>query len=228
MPATDPSFKDHFISVTLVQYPSTSTTACLRTFVTLAERESKSRHARIEKLDFELPIGDGLELSDQLIQPLFAGRAVALVVDVYAVSSTRGPPVDKHAKARGCSWRYRSHDEMEIAGVKAVRDPPVGLVEHRGLFPDRPVAGKRPLVEAQPRGDVIDAGGVRRHPTRRREVFGALIADIVLRRLQALPIGWSFNSAGVYRNLSGTDPAVSGLGQQLLEGHFRLVAFPPA
>jgi hypothetical protein len=36
-----------------------------------AERERKSLHARIEKLDLELSISDGLRLSDQLIQPLF-------------------------------------------------------------------------------------------------------------------------------------------------------------
>ena len=36
-------------------------------------------HARIEKLDFELSIRDELRLSDQLRQPLFGHRAVALV-----------------------------------------------------------------------------------------------------------------------------------------------------
>ena len=43
-----------------------------------AERESKSLHARIEKLDLELAIGDRPGLSDQLIQPLFGHGAVAL------------------------------------------------------------------------------------------------------------------------------------------------------
>jgi hypothetical protein len=37
--------------------------------ISLAERERKSLHARIEKLDLELSIVDGLRLSDQLIQP---------------------------------------------------------------------------------------------------------------------------------------------------------------
>ena len=54
-----------------------------------AEGERKSLHARIEKLDLELSIGDGLRLSDQLIQPLFGHRAVALLVDVDAVSRAR-------------------------------------------------------------------------------------------------------------------------------------------
>jgi hypothetical protein len=46
-----------------------------------AKRESKSLHARTEKLDLELPIGDGPRLSDQLVQPLFGHCAVALLID---------------------------------------------------------------------------------------------------------------------------------------------------
>src|SRR5712691_2414050 len=45
-----------------------------------AERERKSLHARIEKRDRELPIGDGLRLPDQLIESLCRNRAIALVV----------------------------------------------------------------------------------------------------------------------------------------------------
>src|SRR5882762_1209968 len=51
-----------------------------------AERERKRLHARIEELDLELSVSDGVRLSDQLIQPLFGNRAVALVVDVDPVS----------------------------------------------------------------------------------------------------------------------------------------------
>src|SRR5262249_1115748 len=43
-----------------------------------AERERKSLHARSEKLDLKLSITDGLSLSNQLMQPLFDNRAVAL------------------------------------------------------------------------------------------------------------------------------------------------------
>src|SRR6185295_13954866 len=117
-----------------------------------AEREHKSLHARIEKLDLELSIGDGLRLSDQLIQPLFGKRSVALGVHVSSVSSARRLSVDQHAKSHGSSSHCRSHDEMKIAGVKAVRDPPVGLVQHSGLFLHRPIARKRPIIESQARG----------------------------------------------------------------------------
>src|SRR5215208_591755 len=63
-----------------------------------AERERKSLDARIEELDLELSIGDGLRLPDQLIQPLFGERAVALVVDVVSVSGARRLSVDEDAK----------------------------------------------------------------------------------------------------------------------------------
>ncbi len=74
-----------------------------------AERERKSLHARIEKLDLELSISDGLRLSDQLIQPLFANRAVASLVNVDSVSSARRLSIEEHAKSRGGSSRCRSH-----------------------------------------------------------------------------------------------------------------------
>jgi len=103
------------------------------------EREREHFHARIEKLDLELSINDWLRLSDQLVQPLFGNRAVALLVNVNSVSSGGRLPINEHTKAHGCSSRCRSHNEMEIAGVKAVRDPSIGLVHHSGLIPHCPL-----------------------------------------------------------------------------------------
>src|SRR5258708_38417808 len=153
-----------------------------------AERERESLHARIEKLDLELSISNGPRLSDQLIQPLFGNRAVALVVNVNSVSSARRLSIDEHAKSHGSSSRRRSHDEMKIAGMKAVRDPSVGLVQHGGLFLHRPITRKGPMIESQPRGGSIAARLVQYCTAGRRKVLGALIADIVFRRLQAAPI----------------------------------------
>jgi hypothetical protein len=104
-----------------------------------AERERKSFHARIEKLDLELPISNVPRLPDQLIQPLVAHRAVALLVDVTAVSRARRLSIEEHAKAHGRSSRYRPHDQVQIAGVKAVRYPPVDHIQHRGLSLHRPL-----------------------------------------------------------------------------------------
>src|SRR5256885_15959587 len=94
----------------------------------LAERERKSLHAGIEKLDLEPSIGDRLRLSDQLIQPLLGNRAVALFVDIDSVGGARRLSIDEHAKSDGRSSLRRTHDQVKIARVKAVGDPPVGLV----------------------------------------------------------------------------------------------------
>jgi hypothetical protein len=36
---------------------------------------------------------------------------------------------------------------MKIARVKAVRDPPFGLVQHNGLFLRRPITREGPMIE---------------------------------------------------------------------------------
>src|SRR4051812_46493284 len=82
-----------------------------------AERERESLDARTKKLDFELAIGDGLRLPDQLVHPLFGRRAVALFVNVDAVRRARRLPVDQHAEFHGHARRRWAHDEMNIAGV---------------------------------------------------------------------------------------------------------------
>jgi hypothetical protein len=185
-----------------------------------AEREHKSLYARIEKLDLELSISNGLRLSDQLIQPLLGNRTVALVVNVTSVSSARRLSIDEHAKSHGSSSRCRCHDEMKIAGVKAVGDAPVGLVQHCGRLLHRPITRKGPMIEREVRGGSIDARLVQYCPTGRRKALGALIADIVFRRPQVAPIGGSFSTLGIDRNQFMTDAVDSGLGQQLLNNQF--------
>ena len=59
--------------------------------------------------------------------------------------------------------------------------------------------------------------------TGRREVLGARIADIIFGRLQAVPIGGSFDTTGIDRNQLVIDAADSGLGQQLLKNPLRLL-----
>src|SRR5258706_6957023 len=92
----------------------------------LAEGERVRLHARIEKRDLEQSISDGLRLSNELIQPLFAHDAVTLLVNIASVSSVWRLSVNEHAKPHGGSSRCRSHDQMQIAGVEAVGDLPVG------------------------------------------------------------------------------------------------------
>src|SRR5688572_12397909 len=187
-----------------------------------AERESKNLHARTEKLDLELALGDGIGLSDQLIQPLFGDCAVALLVNVYSVSHARRLSVDQHAKSHGRFWLRRAHYEMKITRVKTIRDGSIRLVQHDGLVLDGPIARKRPIIQAQPRGEFINAWRFQDRPAGRRKVLCALIPDIVFAGLQAAPIGGRFETARIYRHGVPVDPARSRLGQQFLNDHFRL------
>ncbi len=109
--------------------------------------------------------------------------------------------------------------------MKAVSDPPVGLVEHGGLFPYRPITRKRPMIESQVRRSHIDVTLVQYRTVARHKVLGALIADIVFRRLQVAPIGCSFRTTAIDRNQSMTDAAHPGLRQQLLNDPFGLLVF---
>ena len=68
---------------------------------------------------------------------------------VKSVSSSWRLSVDEQAKPHGGLARCRSHDQMQIAGVEAVRDPPVGRVQRCGLPLHRPITRRRPLIEPQ-------------------------------------------------------------------------------
>src|SRR5215218_7107925 len=105
-----------------------------------AERERKSLHARIEKLDLELSIGDGLRLPEQLVQPLFADRAVALLVDVDPVSGARRLSIDEYAKRHRQTSLGRSHHEVHVARMEPDRNPSGRLVEHCRVLSKRPDA----------------------------------------------------------------------------------------
>src|SRR5207248_4799521 len=111
-----------------------------------SERKDISLHARIEKLDLEHSIGNRLGLPDELVEPLFRGRAVALLVDVGPVSIPRRAPIKEHAETYRRSARWRSHDQMQIARVEPVDDAPVGLVERHSAGGHGPVPAERPLV----------------------------------------------------------------------------------
>src|ERR1051326_1097326 len=63
--------------------------ACRRS----AERERESLNPRIVELNLETSVGDGLRLSDQLVQPLFDDRAVGLLVKLTSLSGHGRLPV---------------------------------------------------------------------------------------------------------------------------------------
>src|SRR5215213_5927405 len=81
------------------------------------------------------------------------------------------------------------------------------------------------MIEPQPRRDIVDAALVQYCTTGRGKVHGALIADIVLRGPQVVPIGGSFSTTSIDRNQFMSAAVDSGLGQQLLNSHLRLFVF---
>src|SRR5215218_8670189 len=89
----------------------------------LAECEAISFHPRIEKFDLELAIIDGFGLSDQLIEPLLADRAVALLVNLSSVSCARHLSIYEHAKRHRLTSLGRSHHEVNVARMEANRNP---------------------------------------------------------------------------------------------------------
>ena len=68
-------------------------------------RSSEREHVRfeggVEKLDVEAPVDDRTGLADQLVEALVGDGAVAVLVDVQAVSGTRRLPVDADPEGHG-------------------------------------------------------------------------------------------------------------------------------
>ena len=77
------------------------------------KRKTKYLCARILKLNFKGMIRDRLRLPDQLIQPLFLDRAVALFVNVAPVRCTRRRP--------SISTRYRTEDPRTAGPITICR-----------------------------------------------------------------------------------------------------------
>jgi hypothetical protein len=118
----------------------------------LAKGEVKSLHAGIEKLDLEKAIVDWFGLADELIHSLFDDRSVALSVDINSMGTDWGLSIEMHTKVPRSARRSQPHHEIEIARVKAVGDPTVGLIAGDGFFSYGPVACERPVIDAQLRG----------------------------------------------------------------------------
>jgi hypothetical protein len=117
------------------------------------ERERERLHTGIEKLDFELSIGDGLRLSDQLIDTLFGTCAGAMFVNVNSMSRAWLLSIDQDAKSDGCCRRRWAHDEIEIAGVNryATRGEYRGY-QHLARFIDERLLDSNPPCHFSPCG----------------------------------------------------------------------------
>jgi hypothetical protein len=111
-------------------------------------------------------------LPNQLDTGVAPDRAVTVFVYITSRACARRLSVDEHSKRYGSLPRGRSHDEVEIARMKPVRDPPAGSVQHGSLCLHRPFTGKRPLIEAQARRKRIAVTRVQHGTARRREILG--------------------------------------------------------
>src|SRR5687768_16631930 len=89
---------------------------------------------------------------------------------------------------------------MKVTGVEAVNDPPLPLIRHRRLLPCRPVTRKTPVIELQPSRRLVTPALVLFQSSRRHEVFGAPITQIVLRGVEAGPIGRRLDPAPFERH----------------------------
>ena len=74
------------------------------------------------------------------MHPLFADRAVALLVNVDSVSGTWRLSVYEHAKRYRRTSRCRSHYEVHVARMEPDRNPSGRLVQHCRVLSKRPAA----------------------------------------------------------------------------------------
>ena len=81
----------------------------------------------------------------------------------------------------------RSKHQMQIAGVEAVDDAAVLLVEDGMLAADRPVARQPPFIEPR-HARRIDVRDVVNGAAGRDEILRTVIADIGLRRLDVVHV----------------------------------------
>ena len=146
----------------------------------LAEGERVGLDLGVEEGDLEGAVGNGTGLPEKLVQPLFGHRSVTLVVHIDPMCRAWWLSVEKHAESYGCVPYCRAHDQVEVAGVEAVANLPVGLVQRGSLFAYRPVPGQGPVIESQLRRGRIDLTLAQNRATGGREVLGALVAGVVL------------------------------------------------
>ena len=115
----------------------------------LTEREIKCLHARIEKLNRDLSLSNRLRLPNELIHPRFGNDAIALGIYVTTVSGPWRLSIDEYAKPRGSSSHRWTHDEIDVASVKAIDNASICSRQHDGIFLRIvQLFAKRPRIES--------------------------------------------------------------------------------
>jgi hypothetical protein len=94
----------------------------------LAESEAVGFSPNVEEFDLEGSILNAAPLANQLVEPLIIRRSLPLAVNVASVGCANSLAVDKDAKPHRTGTFGRSHDDVDVTGMKAKGDTPVRLV----------------------------------------------------------------------------------------------------
>ncbi len=173
-------------------------------------------YAGIKKADFECVVANGARLADELVEPLCGHGTVAIGIGIGPMSVTGRLAIDGHLEAHRFAVGTRAEHQMQIAGMEAVVDATVLVVQRGLLGSNSPVARQAPFVEPRCRRD-IGMGGVVDRALLVDEVFGAPPADIGLRRLHVRLVRRGFRTGRLHVDHIGCDVGLAGLRQKLLD-----------
>src|SRR5438132_1894764 len=189
----------------------------------LPERKAVCFSPSVEEFDLEGSILNAAPLADQLVEPLIIRSSLPLAVNVASVGCANSLAVDKDAKPHRSGTFWRSHDEVEVAGMKAKGDTTVRLAQNRCPPRDSPIPRERPIVQVQAAGKCIGARLVRDRTTGRGKTFRLVVAGVGLSRLEGAPFGGNFGSLRLDRHQVIAESAESRVREQLLDDHLRHV-----
>src|SRR5688572_4266503 len=90
-----------------------------RSAMALPECECEHFRAWREEFDLELPVRDRRVLANKLIHALSVENAAPICIDVDAVRFSWRFAIDRHAKRNLRAARLWTHDEVQVASMKA-------------------------------------------------------------------------------------------------------------
>src|ERR1051325_5288891 len=154
--------------------------------------EGERLDACVKKLNLEFSIHDRRRLPDQLVHSRYADCAIPQSVYVTSVGSGDRLSVDEYAEAHRIAVAGWSHNQMQITGMKSIRDAPGRLIEHDCSLLHCPIARERPMIVLEARWNGVNVRLIQYRTTQRREVLSALISDIVFSRAKIGPVGICF------------------------------------
>src|SRR5918998_3081890 len=182
----------------------------------LSEGEGVRVGAWLKEADLQRSVAYDVVLAYELVHAVVSEYAVAVRVDVHACRRAGSLAVEGYAEGDRLRCSSRKH-EVGVTRVEAEGDAPAGLVENDGLGPDRPLAGKGPMAEAQALPDRVQAIAIQRRARRRPVLAAARGAEVGLGRAQVIPVGRRLHAG----SFDGYELAVDA--QELLDDALELL-----